>query len=101
MATLRSRYQNTKPFVFDDGEAVRYRGMRPREISTAAGVIEHALCSWDRLDHLAQHYYGDPRKWWRILDANPDIVCGCDLEVEASAGTIILIPRVADKENIR
>ena len=101
MAAQRSRYQKATGFVFDSGERLRYRGIRPRPIKTATGVIEHDLRDWDRLDHLAEHYYGDARKWWRILDANPDMVCGCDLDIEAEAGTTILIPRVADKENKR
>jgi Phage Tail Protein X len=26
----------------------------------------------ERLDHLAQRFYGDPLKSWLILDANPE-----------------------------
>ncbi len=27
----------------------------------------------DRIDHLANRAYGDPRQFWRIGDANPDL----------------------------
>lgn len=36
------------------------------------GSFQHTVESHDRLDHLAQRYYGKPRKWWRIGDANPE-----------------------------
>ena len=28
----------------------------------------------DRLDHLAYKYYQQPRKWWRLSDANPEFL---------------------------
>jgi hypothetical protein len=38
----------------------------------AAGRFRHTVDSSDRLDSLAHRYYGKPRKWWRISDANPE-----------------------------
>ena len=32
----------------------------------------------DRLDQLAYTYYGQPRKWWRICDANPEFLSPLD-----------------------
>lgn len=37
-----------------------------------SGTFRHTIESNDRLDHLAQRYYGKPRKWWLIADANPE-----------------------------
>jgi nucleoid-associated protein YgaU len=28
----------------------------------------------DRIDDIAYAYYGDPTQWWRIADANPQIM---------------------------
>jgi hypothetical protein len=92
----RSRYADTKPFVFDAGEGTVFRGRRAREIGAAAGVLEHTWKSTDRLDLLALDYSGDASKWWRILDANPDVLCGLELAQDAAVGTVILIPAAED-----
>lgn len=36
------------------------------------GSFQHTVESNDRLDLLAHRYYGKPRTWWRIGDANPE-----------------------------
>lgn len=36
------------------------------------GTFRHNVEAGDRLDHLAERYYGDPGRWWPIADANPD-----------------------------
>lgn len=65
---------------------------RPRPIPTTPGVIEHTLTRDDRLDRISAHYYNDPYKWWLILDANPEIAYGGDLDMGQYAGTVIVIP---------
>jgi hypothetical protein len=44
--------------------------------------------SWDRLDILANQFYGSPQKKWIILNANPQYVT----ELDIKAGDIIVIP---------
>ena len=78
-----SRYQNTELF-------------RPREIGPAEGVIEHVVKAGERLDQLAANYYNNDRLWWRILDANPDILYGGDLQLDDFEGEIILIPKARE-----
>lgn len=34
----------------------------------------HVWRAGDRIDRVAQWALGDPAKWWRILDVNPEIV---------------------------
>jgi hypothetical protein len=53
--------------------------VRPRQITTLVGALQHTLAAGDRPDALAFNYYGDPRLWWRILDANPQLVFGGDI----------------------
>jgi nucleoid-associated protein YgaU len=87
-----SRYQDTPPFQAARGERVVFPGLRPRLPSPATPVLEHTLKATDRLDLIALHYYNDTRLWWRILDANPEVLCGADLSGPGLAGTVILIP---------
>lgn len=85
----KSRYKNATAF----SEPSEFAGVRPREIGAAEGVIEHTVKAGDRLDLLARHYYNNDRLWWRILDANPDILHGGDLMITEREGEVILIPR--------
>ena len=99
MVTPGSRYENAVPFEADSSEAAAapagFRGLRPRAIGPAKPVIEHALREGERHDALAVLYYNEPRLWWRILDANPDVLYAGDL-TERAAGETLLIPRAAE-----
>ena len=88
-----SRYEFVKPFTLNGTEEQLFRGTRPRDVKTEPGVLEHTLVEGDRLDLLALHYYNDARKWWLIIDANPQIIYGGDLILKESLGMTILIPR--------
>ena len=90
MLGRNSRYAQTLRYA-STGEAVPFKGTRPREIRTLPGVIEHKLQPGDRLDLLALHYYNDPQRWYLILDANPDLMYGGDLT--SGDDSIILIPQ--------
>jgi nucleoid-associated protein YgaU len=91
-----SRYEKTRTFdATADGLTV-FEGIRPREIGTATGVIEHVVKAGDRLDLLAGHYYNDDRLWWRIVDANPDFLYGGDMVLEKMEGQVILVPKARE-----
>ena len=90
MFSRKSRYANARAFDGDEGRP--FPGVRPREIGPATGVVEHTVCEGDRLDRLAQHYYNDDRLWWRIVDANPEIVHGADAVGNDMVGRVLLIP---------
>jgi nucleoid-associated protein YgaU len=102
-----SRYEKARAFVSDDG-TTPFPGVRAREIAPAPPVLEHTVEAGDRLDRLARHYYNDDRMWWRIVDANPEVLYGSDLlrekpdalpvangllRLERMVGRAILIPR--------
>ncbi len=99
-----SRYKNARAFDPPPDGSEAFPGIRPREIGPATGVIEHVVKAGERLDHLARHYYGDDRLWWRILDANPELIFGLPLmpvpdsagPAEDLVGTILLIPRARE-----
>jgi nucleoid-associated protein YgaU len=96
MFSKGSRYENARTFeAGPDGETV-FRGIRPRDMGPAEGVIEHVVQAGDRLDMLARHYYNNQRLWWRILDANPEIAFGGELRLQEMEGEIILIPKAKE-----
>ena len=96
MFLKKSRYQAARGFdPLADGSEV-FDGVRAREIGPASGVIEHEVRAGDRLDLLARHYYNNDRLWWRIVDANPDLVFAGDMLDEPMQGGVILIPKLKE-----
>ncbi|MFZ5447962.1 MAG: hypothetical protein ACOZFS_04920 [Thermodesulfobacteriota bacterium] len=91
-----SRYDKAQLFEPTPAGEIIFKGIRPRQIDPAVGVIEHVVTTGERLDLLAGHYYNNPRLWWRIIDANPDILFGGDIFLENMAGQAILIPKERD-----
>jgi nucleoid-associated protein YgaU len=84
---------------YEDGE-VEYV-LNPRTNETVATVFRAALEDeevprdrlwyWrdgDRLDALSEQFYGDSAQWYRILDANPDIINPLSI----TPGTALRIP---------
>jgi nucleoid-associated protein YgaU len=105
MIVKGSRYERTKGFAPDGDRGLTFEGVRPRDIETPPGVLEHIVREGDRLDLLALHYYDDPGRWWRILDANPELLYGGEVDMAGQAwplpdrdlgslaGRSIVIPR--------
>ena len=50
-----------------------------RVIEARASTFRYVVSEGDRLDQLAARFYGDPTKYWLILDANPDTLNPFDL----------------------
>ncbi|MFV8753959.1 LysM peptidoglycan-binding domain-containing protein [Nannocystaceae bacterium ST9] len=92
MLDARSRYRNCGPFVGD----TNFRGTRAREIGPAEGVIEHVVEQGERLDLLALRYYNDVHLWWRILDANPELLSASELLEAQWVGQVIVVPRAEE-----
>ncbi len=88
-----SRYESAKEFAGENGKETVFGGIRPRKIGPTAGVLEYTVKEGDRLDLLSLHFYNNTRRWWRILDANPQIIFGADLMLSEYIGETILIPR--------
>jgi hypothetical protein len=66
-----SRYKKLEDVavVGRDGKLAASKALRL--IPEVDGEFLHTVEENDRLDHLAFKYYKQPRKWWRICDANP------------------------------
>lgn len=88
-----TRYAKSRSFTGNENGGKIFRGVRSRKIEPAEGVIEHVLAKDERLDLLALQYYNDSSLWWRIVDANPDIVFSGDLMEANMVGKVIVIPR--------
>ena len=97
MFLQKSRYKNARPFEFKRqepaGQPGVFRGVRARDVFTLDGMVEHIVTDTDRIDLLAQHYYGDDRLWWRIIDANPQLLFADQLIGKDYLGKAILIPQ--------
>jgi hypothetical protein len=66
-----SRYRKLPDVVTVDVQGRRLVSKSLRLLPEVTGVFLHTVEEVDRVDHLAYNYYKQPRKWWRICDANP------------------------------
>jgi hypothetical protein len=74
MFSKASRYRNLPDAVTVDVQGHSLPSKTLRLLPDASGQFLHAIEDVDRLDHLAYKYYGKPRKWWHICDANPEFM---------------------------
>lgn len=75
----RKRFSLTERFTAPEGQVPAFVGLMPRRITEQQGYVLHMLVEGDRLDSLAHNYYGDPRLWWVIAQANPGLLTPADL----------------------
>lgn len=96
MPVKGSRYKDAQQFYAYDAQLPLFQGSRARSIARATGVLEYTVKDGDRLDLLALYFYSDSRKWWRLLDANPQILFAADLTLSENMGETLLIPRMLE-----
>jgi len=72
--TRSSRYRDVDDLVVvaPDGSVATVKEIRP--LPRVTGSFRHLVAAGDRLDHLAETYYARPLHYWRICDANPDVL---------------------------
>lgn len=85
-----SRYARTPVFAPDHEGRAAPRVLGLRSVPRTPGALTYSVMEGDRLDQLANRFYSDPRKYWLILDANPDVLNPFDL---LQHGRAIRIPR--------
>jgi hypothetical protein len=68
-----SRYRKLPDVVTVDARGRSLASKSLRLQPDVTGTFQHTVEDGDRLDHLAYKYYQQPRKWWRIVDANPQL----------------------------
>jgi len=69
-----SRYYKLPDEVVVDVTGRSVQSKPIRLLPAITGTFRYTLVAGDRLDHLAFKYYKQPRKWWRICDANPEFM---------------------------
>jgi hypothetical protein len=74
MFSKGSRYRSLPDVVTTDSRGRSLRSRAIRLLPEVEGSFRHTVDEGDRLDHLAYRYYKQPRKWWRICDANPGVM---------------------------
>jgi len=90
-----SRYAKVEDLKMVDraGRTVLYKATR--FIPPTPVQVGHIISAGERLDLIAQFYYRDPERFWRICDANfallPD-------DLAADVGRKIGIPAAEDKK---
>lgn len=92
MISRNSRYRAADAYPSQDPGRADHPlvGVPPHEAEREPVVRrEHRVVGGERLDQLAQRYYGDPLKYWLICDAN-DAIFPEDLLVP---GRVLRIPR--------
>lgn len=84
-----SRYTNVYTFTEEyKGKTITAFHIRTLLNIDTTDSFKHTWIEGDRLDLLANRYYGDPQYWWFILDANPRFM----EEEEIINGDVLLIP---------
>lgn len=74
-----SRYRTLPDVVVPDVRRGTFASKSLRLLPEVGGTFRHTVRDGERLDNLAFTFYRQPRKWWRICDANPDFLSPLDL----------------------
>jgi nucleoid-associated protein YgaU len=88
--SANSRYKDSNLALVASSRGTNLTVVPSRQQEWAFQFTYHQVASSDRIDLLAEHYYGDPLLWWNIADANPEILSWTVL----TPGQIIRIPNV-------
>jgi hypothetical protein len=100
MATrIRSRYASRAVYVFRDGLDSRTDYMRlgtTLDTSTRVRPTVRAAPG-DRMADISRRHLGDPRLWWVVAAANPQVFYPLDI-VE---GGVVVIPDAKDAQVLR
>jgi hypothetical protein len=69
----RSRYARTPTFETTAPDGSKRVLIDLRDVVAPVAVYRHVPAPGERLDHLATHFYRDPRRFWRIADAADEL----------------------------
>jgi hypothetical protein len=70
----QSRYRLVPDVTVPDARGRLVLAKDVRLLPDVTGTFRHTVVANDRLDQLAFTYYGQPLQFWRICDANPDVL---------------------------
>lgn len=88
MISATSRYASSQVVsVINDGQ-LRQVIVPSQAVAYTFSYISHQWTDNDRLDLLANTYFGDATQWYQIADANPEIINWATV----AAGTVVRVP---------
>jgi nucleoid-associated protein YgaU len=88
--TSSSRYKDSTLALISSDRGTNLTVVPSQQQEWAFQFTYHTVTSADRIELLAQQYYGDARMWWQIADANPAVLDWTVL----TPGQVIRIPSV-------
>ncbi|MCC3766037.1 tail protein X [Streptomyces sp. UNOC14_S4] len=92
MISSRSRYAHNGTELATSPDGTVRKVISPSSQKTVrARARRYRWKEGDRVDLLADRWYGDPTQWWRIADVNPHVLDW----TEPDSGTVIRIPNVS------
>lgn len=88
--SIYSRYADNKVIPITDSKGITRSTIiiNPPGKSVTLGISIYTWQIGDQIDYLAYSAYGDETQWWRIADANPEILFWNDL----AQGTQVRVP---------
>jgi hypothetical protein len=90
MIFSNSRYAEGTIFKSYDSRSKKY-GVSVLRVfpENSSEFFYYTWAERDRIDSVAEKFFGDPDAWWQIMDFNPEIMNPLDI----SLGTVLRIPR--------
>jgi nucleoid-associated protein YgaU len=89
MISNNSRYVNSKLVTQTKDDGTQVVVITPSDAASYTFTYTYyAVTGSDRIDTIANAFYGDPTKWWKIGDANPEIMKWDNIP----PGTVLRIP---------
>ena len=83
-----SRYRKLEDELTTDARGRTLPSKSIRLLPAVEGQFQHVVAAGERLDLLAYKYYQQPRKWWRICDANAPFLSPLALLGDAPCSTL-------------
>lgn len=74
MISADSRYADSSLTLVASGRGTNLTVVPSVQREWTFKFTYHQLTGSDRIDLLADKYFGDARAWWNIADANPEIM---------------------------
>jgi hypothetical protein len=84
-----SRYQKVESYLFRRRDQSEVLLKKKRDIPQARALLIHAVQEGERTDILAQRYYRDALKFWKMADGNEELN---PEQLLAQPGAKILVP---------
>lgn len=89
MISSTSRYTNSQLITAKKNDGSDVISITPsKAVAFTFSFSFYVVTGSDRIDNISNAFYGDPTKWWRIADANPEIMKWDNL----TPGIVIRIP---------